>query len=203
MEVLRPLPDRLLESARRVRVRVNSGSLIAVERNSYSVNSRLIGELVEARVFAERIEVWYGGRKVEQMVRLRGRTNYRVDYRHIIDWLVRKPGAFASCRYREHLFPSSQFRKVYDLLKEVAPRRCDHRYLEILELAAKEGEARVEDALRLLLQSETGKHTIVNRESFREFLDRCEQAPAITDVQIAAVFLVSFDQLFSQPEALP
>jgi hypothetical protein len=203
MEVLRPLPDRRLESARRVRVRVNSGSLIAVERNSYSVNSRLIGELVEARVFAERVEVWYGGQKVEQMVRLRGRTNYRVDYRHIIDWLVRKPGAFANYRYREHLFPSSQFRKVYDLLKDVAPRRCDHRYLEILELAAKEGEARVEDALRLLLQSETGKHTIVNRESFREFLDRCEQAPDITDVQIAAVSLASFDQLFSQPEALP
>jgi hypothetical protein len=50
MEVLRPLPGRRFDSARRVRVRVNSGSLIAVERNSYSVNSRLIGELVEARV---------------------------------------------------------------------------------------------------------------------------------------------------------
>ena len=202
MEVLRPLPDRRFDSARRVRVRVNSGSLIAVERNSYSVNSRLIGELVEARVFTERIDVWYGGQKVEQLPRLRGRTNYRVDYRHIIDWLVRKPGAFASYRYREHLFPSSQFRKVYDLLKEIAPRRCDHRYLEILELAAKEGEARVEDALRLLLQTETGKHTVVNQESFREFLDRCEQAPDITDVRIADVSLTSFDQLFSQPGAL-
>jgi len=202
MEVLRPLPGRRFDSARKVRVRVNSGSLIAVERNSYSVNSRLIGELVEARVFPERIEVWYGGQKVEQLPRLRGRTNYRVDYRHIIDWLVRKPGAFANYRYREHLFPSSQFRKVYDLLKDVSPRRCDHRYLEILELAAKEGEARVEDALRLLLQTEAGKQTIVNRESFREFLDRCEQAPDITDVQIADVSLASFDQLFSQPGAL-
>jgi hypothetical protein len=203
MEVLRPLPDRRFDSARRVRVRVNSGSLIAVERNSYSVNSRLIGELVEARVFPERIEVWYGGQKVEQLPRLRGRTNYRVDYRHIIDWLVRKPGAFASYRYREHLFPSSQFRKVYDLLKEITPRRCDQRYLEILELAAKEGEARVEDTLRLLLKTETGKHTVVNRDSFREFLERCEQAPDITDVQIADVSLASFDQLFSQPGALP
>ena len=202
MEVLRPLPDRRFDSAKRVRVRVNSGSLIAVERNSYSVNSRLIGELVEARVFPERIEVWYGGQKVEQLPRLRGRTNYRVDYRHIIDWLVRKPGAFASYRYREHLFPTSQFRRLYDLLKNAAPRRCDHRYLEILELAAKEGEARVEDALRLLLQTDAGRQTIVNSASFREFLDRCEQAPDITDVQIAAVSLASFDQLFSQPGAL-
>jgi hypothetical protein len=202
MDVLRPLPGRRFDSAKRVRVRVNSGSLIAVERNSYSVNSRLIGELVEARVFPERIEVWYGGQKVEQLPRLRGRTNYHVDYRHIIDWLVRKPGAFANYRYREHLFPTSQFRRVYDLLKSVAPRRSDHRYLEILELAAKEGETRVEDALRLLLQTEAGRQTIVNRDSFREFLNRCEQAPDITDVQIAAVSLASFDQLFSQPGAM-
>jgi hypothetical protein len=98
MERLRPLPDRRLDTAKRVRARVNSGSLIVVERNSYSVNSRLIGEIVEARVFSDRLEVWYGGQKMEQLPRLRGRTNYRVDYRHIIDWLVRKPGAFASYR---------------------------------------------------------------------------------------------------------
>ena len=143
-------------------MRVSSGSLINVERNSYSVNSRLIGEIVEARVFAHHLEVWYGGQKLEQLPRLRGRTNYRVDYRHIIDWLVRKPGAFASYRYREHLFPSSQFRRAYDLLREVTPRCCDRRYLEILQLAAKEGEARVDDALRLLLQSASGQQA--NRE---------------------------------------
>jgi hypothetical protein len=40
MERLRPLPDRRLETAKRVRLRVNTGSLIVVERNSYSVNSR-------------------------------------------------------------------------------------------------------------------------------------------------------------------
>jgi hypothetical protein len=33
MELLQPLPDRRVENAKRVRVRVNSGSLIVVERN--------------------------------------------------------------------------------------------------------------------------------------------------------------------------
>ncbi|MBV8114821.1 MAG: IS21 family transposase [Silvibacterium sp.] len=202
MEVLRSLPERRFDSAKRVRVRVSSGSLINVERNSYSVNSRLIGEIVEARVFANHLEIWYGGQKLEQLPRLRGRTNYRVDYRHIIDWLVRKPGAFANYRYREHLFPTVQFRKVYDLLKELTPRRCDRRYLEILQLAARESEARVDDALRLLLQSEAGQQAIINKEAFEEFLDRCEQAPAITDVHIAEVSLASFDQLFSETEVL-
>jgi len=197
MERLRPLPDRRLDTAKRVRARVNSGSLIVVERNSYSVNSRLIGEIVEARVFPDRLEIWYGGQKMEQLPRLRGRTNYRVDYRHIIDWLVRKPGAFASYRYREHLFPSSRFRMAYDLLQEVMPGRCDRRYLQILELAAKEGEAQVEDALRLLLASVRGKQTMADQEGFEQFLKRCEQAPAITDVPIPEVTLSSFDQLLS------
>jgi hypothetical protein len=197
MERLCPLPARRLESAQRVRVRVNSGSLIVVRRNSYSVNSRLIGEIVEARLFSNHLEVWYGGQKVDQLPRLHGRTNYRVDYHHIIDWLVRKPGAFANYRYREHLFPTSRFRMTYDLLKEAMPRRCDRRYLQILEIAAKQGEARVDDALRLLLASESGKQTIADREAFEQFLKRCEQAPEITDVPIPEVSLTSFDQLLS------
>jgi hypothetical protein len=202
MDVLKPLPERRFDSAKRVRVRVNSGSLVAVERNSYSVNSRLIGEIVEARIVSDHIEIWYGGQKLDQMPRLRGRSNYRVDYRHIIDWLVRKPGAFANYRHREHLFPTSRFRITYDLLKEVSPRRCDRRYLEILERAAKEGEACIDDALRLLLQTVTGRQTIVNKEAFEEFLKRCEQAPDITDIHIAEVSLSSFDQLFSKAEVL-
>src|SRR3954452_16038059 len=202
MEVLRPLPGRRFDSARRVRVRVNSGSLIAVERNSYSVNSRLIGELVEARVLANEVEVWYGGQKVDQVPRLRGRSNYRVNYRHIIDWLVRKPGAVAGYRYREHLFPTSRFRFAYDLLKDVTPRRCDRRYLEILEMAAKEGEALVDDGLRLLLQSDSGRQVIVNKEAFCDFLERCEQAPDITDVHVAEVSLAVFDQLFGHSEVI-
>ena len=97
MQYLRPLPERRLESDKRERVRVDSGSLIYVERNAYSVNSRLIGEKVEARLGSETIEVWYAGRN-----------------RHIIDWLVRKHGAFENYRCREELFPTSRFRMAWD-----------------------------------------------------------------------------------------
>ena len=65
LAVMRELPARRMESAKRERVKVDSGSLIHVERNSYSVNSRLIGERVEARSYLDHIEVWYGQRKVE------------------------------------------------------------------------------------------------------------------------------------------
>ena len=46
---LKALPKTRLESAKRVKVKVDSGSVIYVNRNVYSVHSRLIGEPVEAR----------------------------------------------------------------------------------------------------------------------------------------------------------
>ena len=57
--------------------------------------------MVEARVLPDTVEIWYADRKVEELPRLRGRSKHRIDYRHIIDWLVRKPGAFEHYRYRE------------------------------------------------------------------------------------------------------
>ena len=39
---------------------------------------------------------------------------HHIDYRHIIYWLVRKPGAFANYRYRGDLFPTESFRWAYE-----------------------------------------------------------------------------------------
>jgi len=95
---LRALPARRLESCKRRTVRVDRGSTIHVERNVYSVSSRLIGEGVEARVGGEQIEVWYAQQCVARRPRLRGRGKHRLEYRHVIDWLIRKPGAFLDYR---------------------------------------------------------------------------------------------------------
>ena len=195
MQYLRALPARRLESAKRVKVRVDSGSIIYVDRNAYSVNSRLIGEQVGARVNAETVEVWYAGRQVEQLPRLRGRGKHRVDYRHIIDWLVRKPGAFENYRYREELFPTSRFRMVWDALREVAPLRANKRYLEILKLAAEEGEARVDEALRGLLEEGEIGEGKVTAEAVRAVLRRETSVAPATHIAVAEVALSSFDEL--------
>ena len=46
-------------------------------------------------------EVWLGPALIERVPRLRGRHKSSINYRHVIDWLVRKPGAFAaaSCTF--------------------------------------------------------------------------------------------------------
>ena len=57
---LRRLPERRLESHKRVSVGVKrSSSTIRVDGNTYSVDSRLIGEDVEVRVHADELQVWY------------------------------------------------------------------------------------------------------------------------------------------------
>ena len=95
---LRRLPDRRRESYKRLSVRVDRGSLIHVDHNTYSVPSRLMGERVEVRLYVEHVEVWYAQQEMERFPRLRGRKKHAINYRHIIDWLVRKPGAFENYR---------------------------------------------------------------------------------------------------------
>ncbi len=201
MAVMRELPPRRMESAKRERVKVDSGSLIHVDRNAYSVNSRLIGEKVEARVYLDHVEVWYGQKKVEELPRLRGRSKHRVDYRHIIEWLVRKPGAFENYRYQEDLFPTSRFRMAYDGLRETGPSRAVKQYLKILKLAAEEGETAVDEALRELLQGRA--EAAISVESIGEVLRRLDTIPAVTMVEVAPVDLASFDELFAETEVRP
>ena len=184
-----------MESAKRERVRVDSGSLIHVERNSYSVNSRLIGAQVEARLYLDHVEVWYGQRKVEDLPRLRGRGKHRIDYRHIIEWLVRKPGAFENYRYQEDLFPTSRFRMAYDALRESMPQRASKEYLKILKLAAEAGEVQVDEALRELL---AGEDAVITVGTIGAMLTRLDTIAPVTMVEVALVDLASFDQLCTE-----
>lgn len=197
LPVLRPLPEQRIDACKRINVRVDSGSTIHIARNTYSVASRLIGEWVEARLYADHIEVWYAQRQVERLPRLRGRGNHRIDYRHIIDWLVRKPGAFADYCYRDDLFPSSRFRLVYDRLVEQQPERAAKEYLRILYLAARESEAGVEIILEQLLRAGGPWRAAVVEEE----LHRSDRALSVTEVVVAPVDLAQYDALLEGTEA--
>ena len=146
------LPPVRIEDFRRERVRVTRFSTIRAANNTYSVNSRLIGEQVELRLHAESIEIWYGEELVATIERQRGHGNIAVDYRHVIWSLVRKPRAFARYKYREALFPTLTFRRAYDALLEQLGGGADLEYVRILHLAASTSEAAVEAALEQLLE---------------------------------------------------
>jgi len=131
---------------------VNEWSTIRVKHGAYSVPSRLIGERVKVRIYEDRIVVRYAGKVELECERVRGRHPRRIDYRHVIWSLVRKPGGFARYVYREEMFPSIVFRRAYDAIQ--TPHHGvsgDLEYLRILHYAASTLEADVEAALSLLL----------------------------------------------------
>lgn len=191
LKALRSLPQRRLDTAQRIKVRVGQGSTISVQKNVYSVHSRLIKEEVEAVVRAEEIEIWYAQRRVETLPRLRGEGRHRIDYRHVIDWLVRKPGAFENYCYRDDLFPTSRFRIAYDDLVRQSPARATREYLGILNLAARESETGVDEALRLLLEREEP----ISADSVDRIVKSGERPEPVTDVTIDSVVLSVYDEL--------
>lgn len=190
---LRPLPPTRLDVARWLGATVGPASTIRVLKNTYSVPSRLIGAGVRVKVDVEQLEVWYGQRRVERLPRLRGQDQHCINYRHVIGWLVRKPGAFPHYRFREALYPTSRFRMAFDALVDQQPQRGVREYLGLLHLAARDSEQGVDDALRTLLAREQPISVLV----VKQLLATATALPPATAVHVAPVDLHRYDALLA------
>jgi transposase len=149
-KLLRPLPPSRFPDYEELTVRVSCFATVRVKKLPYSVPSRLIGAIVEAFVNETEVVIRYDREEVARHRRRPGKG--RVNYRHVIKWLVRKPGAFAHYQHREDLFPQLVFRHAYDRLLAADAGKADRQYLRVLELAYDLGEDRVTDALGALLR---------------------------------------------------
>lgn len=152
LETLRSLPDKTFHEAILLTVRVTPSSTIQVLSVTYSVPSRLIGLWLKAVVLRETIELMYGTKIVLTLPRLE--AGALIDYRHIIDSLLRKPGAFESYQYRAFLYPNPTFRKAYEAFQDKGLTSCNKRYLELLHQAKLYGEHEVSLAIDLLLEDD-------------------------------------------------
>ncbi len=151
--LLRPLPSMPVPCYTRWTPTVRRWSTIRVGGRTYSVPSRLIGLALVVHQHENTVEIYFKGHLVECFERLRGDRQHRIDYRHVIWSLLRKPRAFARYRYREELFPALSFRRAYDRLSERFGERADVEYVRILHLAASTMESTVAQALDALLES--------------------------------------------------
>ncbi len=190
--VLKPLPAFRLNDYREYQVPVSSWSTIKVGHNTYSVPARLIRHEVTARLHIDRVEVYFAGQCVCAMERLHGPGKARIDYRHVISSLVRKPGAFANYRYREEMFPSTVFRRAYDRLMEQDPSHASRRYLEILEWAAMNSEAAMETALHELIDTDEDL-------CFEKLVSKAESpVEEALEIDIPAPDLLAYDSLLQE-----
>jgi hypothetical protein len=190
LAVMRPLAARRLPRHRQLRVRVTSNGTIRVLRNTYSVPPRLAGEQVVVHVDELNVEVFYGGRSQLRVARLRGEAKHCIDYRHVIDSLVKKPWGFARYRYREALFPSTLWRRAYAALSAALPQtRADLEYLRVLQLAAKTMQCEVEAVIERLL----GQDGLPQIDTVRSQVVR--DKPEVPEMAKLSVELTGYDEL--------
>lgn len=196
MAVLKTLPAYHWNDPKEVRPTVTSFSTISVDKVVYSVPSRLIGRELRALLYPAAVRVFLGETLVQEMPRQEPGSR-KINYRHVIAHLVRKPGAFANYQYREELFPSVVFRQAYDVLKRERPERADKEYLAVLHLAAMNSEQDVEAALAALLESKQLPLSATVRE-----LVQSSQAE-IPPISIPAPDFCSYDLLLSHLSSAP
>jgi hypothetical protein len=170
---------------------VRNSSTVTVDRRIYSVPSRLIGEKVRVRRYESHIEVVYKDvLQLEAPWMGRDGMRHHINYRHIISWLVRKPGAFRDYRYQSDLFPTEAFRWAYDSLSEALnERNADREYLQILSHASQHMECEVNHALIKLRAS----HCIPRLDSV--ILETHRNLPAPPEMETLEVCLSEYDQL--------
>lgn len=190
LAAMRPLLVAPVPEYTEVDVRVGSGGTIRVQSNTYSLPARLRDEKVRVRVFDDRLEVSYAECHQLTVERLLGKHGHRINYRHIVGSLLRKPGAFRRYRYRDDLFPTEVFRATFDLLDAKLPEReADIEYLRVLYLAATTMEADVEAALRQLLV----RGCLPRADSIRELV--APRQASQPELEVAPVDLTCYDGL--------
>jgi len=194
LAVMKPLTAGPLQPYQEVRVKVNRNSLIRVQANLYSVPTHLIDQQVSVRIYEWHLEVYYRQIQVERMARLVGNNKHAINYRHVIDSLLRKPGGFRDYRYREEMFPRLVFRQAWDQLNQwYAPRQADLVYLRILRLAARTLECDVADALHWLLTNASHWD-----ETDVEQLIGVRQAVSVPQLSPLVIDLKPYDQLLGE-----
>lgn len=180
--VMRPVRQLPLAAYRERRVKVSAGSLIRIQTNTYSVPTSLIGHEVLVRQYEWHLEVYYQQKLVQQMPRLVGRSQYDINYRHLVDSLLRKPGGFRGYRFQQAMFPQPVFRQTWDMLNQWhVARKADLIYLRILNLAAKHLESEVAAACTLLLEQ---KQRFDETHVAQLILAPAPQRPALTPLPV-------------------
>ena len=195
---LKTLPSTKLDAIKQFTVKVGPSSTIRVNHNVYSVHSRLIGERVAVLLHADEVKVNYGGRTVETLPRIIGGSKHRIDYRHVIDSLIRKPGAFRNYKYKHELFPNTHFRLAYDLLTKENPKRADKEYLSILHSGAYNGEERVTVILKIIINL----NLPLSGDLVKQYLEKTEPVYDKTDVTVAPINIAVYDGLLQSREVV-
>jgi transposase len=148
----------LLEGFDRARVSfpaVSSLGCVKVLTNAYSVPLPA-GVQVQAKVYAATVELWHEGRCVARHERSYRRQQQILELEHYLDVLYRKPGAMAGSKPLEQRRQAGQWPASFDriwqaLMERHGKQNGTREMIELLKLAPKHGQGRLQEAIESAL----------------------------------------------------
>lgn len=189
------LPARRTVDFEEVDARVTKFGTFSAKSALYSVPSRLAGHRLKVRLYGAHLEAWLGGVKVFECERLYGSTldrhPKRIDWRHMLPSLKRKPGAFARWVLREAMFPRSEYARTWQHIRERLDERSACRLMvDLIDLA---DQANVVAELAGVLVELLDQDALPDIEALRSrFAPRTAQMPS---VQVVLPTTAVYDEL--------
>ena len=137
---LKSLPVRRTADFEEVDARASKFGVFTAKNVLYSVPSRLAGHRLKIRLHSAHLEAWLGGVKVFECERLYANAANphprKIDWRHMLPSLKRKPAAFARWVLRDAMFPRSEYAQAWEHISAELPERAACRLMvELLDLA--------------------------------------------------------------------
>jgi hypothetical protein len=157
---LQPLPVERFADYEPVVARVRSTSTIEVRSVTYSVPSRLIGQQLTVHLRHDRLDLFLRSQFIETIQRLHARKGHkgplrRIDFRHVIESLRRKPRALLRAQLQADILPGKAWHWIWrQLLAALPPEEAARVMVDALHVAARADDlAGVERYLRRQLRS--------------------------------------------------
>ncbi len=193
---LKSLPKRRTQDYGEHYVFISRSSTFDLQRVTYTVPSRFIGERLYVQLFDHELKLFHGHVAVLTLTRIHNSTKQRirsVNYRHVIDSLVRKPQAFRSSQIRDDLLPTPDYQRIWLYVDNTLEAHKACRYIvRLLHLAAKED---CEGALGRYVLTSIDRGTLPSElDLCKRFSDSISAIPVIANKQHS---LSGYDDLLS------
>jgi transposase len=153
--------------ARTCELRVNKYSVISIDENKYSVPDHLIGRFVFAKIYPEKIFIYYKNALVSEHPRNYGNHTWNIKIEHYINTIKKKPGSLHSSTAVQQMSPTLQ--TIYHKYYTENPKD----FVDLLELIS---EKSLEKILIAIKDLEKISPTGVNTEKIKMLCSRNEDA---------------------------
>lgn len=148
------LPEYAYEVFRYESFAVSKTGFVTIDTNRYGVSPELSGQLVQVKLWFDRIEIFHDHQGLKTFRRVYGKNQERLDWRDYLPALTKKPAAATETKFfgqmpvlwQRHLraVQGSERKSALLLLSEIVREGNDELCDEALRLASQQGRADTE-----------------------------------------------------------